>query len=89
MTTADTTAADARPTTIAITVNDLSVSLTDKHQTGESIKEAAIAAGVPIEPDFELSEVLPNGKQKPISNDKQVEVKDGDQFWAIPGDDNS
>jgi hypothetical protein len=75
--------------TIKIKVNDLPVTLTDKHQTGASLKQAAIAAGVPIEADFELSEVLPNGKHKPIANDKRVEVKDGDEFWAIPGDDNS
>lgn len=74
---------------IAIKVNDDPVALTDKHQTGASIKAAAIEQGVPIEADFDLSEVLPNGKQKPIADDKKVEVKDGDEFWAIPGDDNS
>lgn len=74
---------------IAIKVNDDPVSLTDKHQTGASIKAAAIDQGVPIEADFDLSEVLPNGKQKPIADDKNVDVKDGDEFWAIPGDDNS
>lgn len=74
---------------IDITVIDDPVVLTDKHQTGASIKAAAIAQGVPIEADFELSEVLPNGKQKPIADDKKVVVKDGDAFWAIPGDDNS
>ena len=74
---------------IDITVIDDPVVLTDKHQTGASIKSAAIEQGVPIEADFELSEVLPNGKQKPIADDKKVEVKEGDAFWAIPGDDNS
>jgi Multiubiquitin len=85
-----TTAEDHRPAgTFTIKVNDSPVTLTDHHQTGASIKAAAIAAGVPIQPDFDLSEVLPNGKQKPIANDKPVEVKEGDEFWAIPGDDNS
>lgn len=85
-----TAAVDDRPaSTITIKVNDEPVTLTDPHQTGASIKAAAIAAGVPIQPDFDLSEVLPNGKQKPITDDKKVDVKDGDQFWAIPGDDNS
>lgn len=74
---------------IAITVNDDRVTVTDKHQTGASIKTAAIEQGVPIEADFDLSKVLPNDKQKPIADDKNVEVKDGDEFWAIPGDDNS
>lgn len=85
-----TTATGKHPgNSIDITVIDDPVVLTDKHQTGGSIKAAAIAQGVPIEADFELSEVLPNGKQKPIADDKTVEVKDGDAFWAIPGDDNS
>jgi Multiubiquitin len=74
---------------IAIKVNDDPVAVTDKQQTGASIKAAAIEQGVPIEADFDLSEVLPNDKQKPIADEKNVEVKDGDEFWAIPGDDNS
>jgi hypothetical protein len=90
MTETETTAPDKHPAEkITIKVNDEAVTLTDKHQTGASIKAAAIAAGVPIEADFELSEVQPNGKQKPIANDKKVEIKDGDEFWVIPGDDNS
>jgi hypothetical protein len=85
-----TTAQDHRPgETVTIKVNDNPVTLTDKHQTGASIKAAAIDQGVPIQPDFDLSEVLPNGKHKPISDDRKVVVKDGDEFWAIPGDDNS
>ncbi len=72
-----------------ITVNDKPVILTDHHQTGLSIKEAAIDQGVPIQADFDLSEVLHDGKHKPIGNDKKVDVKEGDEFWAIPGDDNS
>jgi hypothetical protein len=72
-----------------ITVNDKPVILEDKHQTGLSIKEAAVAQGVPIQTDFVLSEVLHDGKQKPIADDKKLEVKEGDEFWAIPGDDNS
>jgi hypothetical protein len=80
----------ARPgASLAVKVNDQPVTLADKHQTGASIKAASIEQGVPIQPDFDLSEVLPNDKQKPIGNDKKVEVKDGDEFWAIPGDDNS
>lgn len=74
---------------IEITVIDDPVVLTDKHQTGASIKAAAIAQGVPIEADFELSEVLPNGNQRHIADERKVVVKDGDAFWAIPGDDNS
>lgn len=81
--------AAAKPQTATIKVNDTAVVLAGRHTTGAGIKEAAIAAGVPIQPDFVLSEVLPNGKQKIVPDDKPVTVKDGDEFWAIPGDDNS
>lgn len=72
-----------------ITVNDEPVVVTEKHMTGTQIKAAAIAAGVPIEQDFALSEVQANGKQKPVSDDKEIAIKAGLEFWAIPGDDNS
>lgn len=74
---------------IRIKVNDQTVKLSEHNLTGAQIKAAAIAAGVPIEADFVLSKVLPNGKQKIIPDDKRIHVDDGDQFWAIPGDDNS
>jgi hypothetical protein len=74
---------------VRFTVNEQFVTV-DRHQvTGEEIKAAAISQGVPIQLDFDLSEVLPNGKHKAIGNDKTVAVKEGDEFWAIPGDDNS
>lgn len=74
---------------IRITVNGQFV-VVDRHElTGEEIKMAAIAQGVPIQLDFDLSEVLPDGKQRQIGNDQRVGLKDGDEFWAIPGDDNS
>lgn len=74
---------------VQILVNDQKVVLDQAEATGAEIKAAAIAAGVPIEPDFVLSEVLPNGKQKVVHDDKKIHLKDGDEFWAIPGDDNS
>lgn len=72
-----------------VTINKTVVILTDKHATGASLKAAAIAAGAAIQADFVLSEKLPNGKEKILTDDKQVTVKAGDEFWAIPGDDNS
>jgi Multiubiquitin len=72
-----------------IKVNDQKVTLTEHHLTGAEIKAAAIAAGAPIQPDFVLSRVLPHGKQKIVPDDKKVHVDQGDEFWAIPGDDNS
>lgn len=76
--------------TVRITMNDdHTVVLEGSKHTGAEIKAAAIEQGVPIQPDFVLSEVLPNGKQKIVPDDRTVNVKDGDEFWAIPGDDNS
>jgi len=72
-----------------VTVNGQFVVLTGRKVTGLQIKEAAIAAGVPIQLDFVLSEVRPSGEQKIVPDDREVTVKSGDEFWAIPGDDNS
>ena len=47
------------------------------------------AAGVPIQQDFVLSRVLPGGKQEIIPDGKEIDVHQGEEFWAIPGDDNS
>lgn len=79
----------ARDRTVTVTVNDQPVVLEDRRQTGAEIKAAAITAGVPIQHDFVLSEVRPSGKQRIIADDETIKVKDGDAFWAIPGDDNS
>ncbi|PZS16024.1 MAG: hypothetical protein DLM57_11510 [Pseudonocardiales bacterium] len=78
-----------KPDQVRIIVNDQPVVLNGPHQTGASIKQAAISQGVPIQPDFVLSEIRPNGHQKVIPDDARVTLKDGDEFWAIPGDDNS
>lgn len=81
--------AQERAQPFSIKVNNEAVILTEHHLTSAQIKAAAIAAGVPIQPDFVLSRVLPNGKQKIVAEDKKVHVDEGDEFWAIPGDDNS
>jgi len=77
------------PASFTITVNGIPLELREHDLTGAEIKAAAINAGVPIEADFVLSRVLPNGKQKIVPDDKKVHIKQGDEFWAIPGDDNS
>jgi hypothetical protein len=74
---------------VRITVNGQFVVLPVHEVTGLEIKTLAIAQGVPIQPDFVLSEVRPDGKHRPIGDDKKIHVKDGEEFWAIPGDDNS
>lgn len=72
-----------------IKVNDTAVQLTEHRRDGAQIKAAAIAAGVPVQADFVLSRVLPDGKQQVIPDDKEIELHEGEEFWAIPGDDNS
>jgi hypothetical protein len=72
-----------------ITVNGQDVVVAKDRLSGLEIKEAAMRAGVPIQADFVLSEVHPSGEQKIIADDREVPVKTGDEFWAIPGDDNS
>ena len=47
------------------------------------VQTLSIAAGVPIQPDFVLSLVLPSGKQKMVPDDKKIHLKDGDEFWAM------
>jgi hypothetical protein len=74
---------------VRVLVNGKPVTLHQAEATGEQIKAAAITAGVPIQPDFVLSEVLTSGRQKIVPDDKTIQLKDGDEFWAIPGDDNS
>jgi len=78
-----------KPDQVRISVNEQYIVMPDKHATGAEIKQAAISAGVTIQPDFVLSEVRPNGEQKIVPDEKQLSLKDGDEFWAIPGDDNS
>lgn len=78
-----------RRTEVRITVNEQFVVLHMYEASGLEIKEAAVSAGVPIQVDFVLSEVLPNGEQRMVPDDRRIALKTGDEFWAIPGDDNS
>lgn len=64
------------------------VTLHGARQTGASIKEAAIAQGVPIQLDFLLSRKT-GAKFDPVGDDEHIRVHDGDEFRAVDGDDNS
>jgi hypothetical protein len=74
---------------VTVLVNEKPVALDGKKQTGLSIKEAAIAQGIPIQLDFILSIELGGGKTKLIGDDDRIEVHPHDRFLAIPNDDNS
>jgi DNA-directed RNA polymerase alpha subunit len=74
--------------TFGVKVNGVFVEFESRKQTGASIKAAAIAQGVGIQPDFVLSKLLKDGEHV-IADDTKITVKHNDEFWAIPGDDNS
>jgi hypothetical protein len=74
---------------VDVFVNEHPVKLADKHQTGLSIKAAALAQGVAVGPDFVLSVERGHGKTEIIGDSERITVKEGDRFLAIPNDDNS
>lgn len=79
----------ARDRKIEVLVNEKSVVLKDQDQTGLSIKEAAIAQGVGIQPDFVLSIERGGGKTELVGDDDHIKVHPHERFLAIPNDDNS
>lgn len=78
-----------QPHVFAITVNGMPVSIIGPKTTGRAVKEAAIAAGVPIQLDFILSEELPNRKTRLVRDDDEVSIHEGSEFVALANDDNS
>ena len=90
MSDAVTTAVVDTPTRpVFITVNRKEVKVDGPRVSGLAIKQAAIKQGVPIELDFQLAVVTPDGKQDIIGDDDIVEVTDKSEFFATAGDDNS
>jgi len=75
--------------TTTITVNERPVPIDGPRVTGLAIKEAAIAAGVPIGLDFLLTEELPNGRARVVGDSDVVTVNKRSRFDAVAGDDNS
>ena len=74
---------------IEITVNERSVTLSQRDTTGLAIKQAAIAQGVPIKADFVLQRELPNGGQQVVGDNDPIKVHPHERFTAIDRDDNS
>jgi len=75
--------------TLKIEVNNQQVTIVGPKENGLQIKKAAIAQGVKIEEDFELSEELGEHKKIIITDDKIVSLHNGSKFTAVDGDDNS
>ncbi|WP_104100408.1 multiubiquitin domain-containing protein [Cryobacterium sp. M96] len=73
---------------ISVTVNRRPVTIHGAAQTGMSIKDSAIAQGVPIKIDFLLSR-KDGPKFKPVDDNVHIRVRDDDEFRANDGDDNS
>jgi predicted transcriptional regulator len=73
---------------IPVIVNRATVTVQGAPQTGASIKAAAMAQGVPIQPDFLLS-IKDGKKYRTVSDDQDLQVHAGDEFRALDGDDNS
>lgn len=73
---------------IHVTVNRRPVTIHGAAQTGLSIKETAIAQGVPIKIDFLLSR-KDGLKFKPVGDTENIRVRKDDEFRANDGDDNS
>jgi hypothetical protein len=75
--------------TVSITVNNKAVEIIGPRVTGLQIKEAAIAQGVQIELDFQLSQELPSGETRIVGDTDVVTVNKNSVFTAVAGDDNS
>ena len=74
---------------VEIFVNRKPVRMTRGKHTGSEIKQAAIAAGINIKPDFVLSLVLGPGETRIIGDNEPVPVKKGQRYTAVADDDNS
>ena len=74
---------------IEVLVNFKAVRLTERRLTGLAIKQAAIDQGVKIQEDFVLFELLAHDRRELIRDNETIEVRPGERFEAVPGDDNS
>jgi hypothetical protein len=77
------------PPAFNITVNNKPVPMADHRATGLEIKKAAIAAGVEVEEDFQLSMERPNGELNVVDDDETITINKTSRFRAVAPDDNS
>ncbi len=78
----------ALPRTVQIIVNNQPVDLPDRETTGLGIKEAAIAQGLAIQANFQLS-VKRGHRYEVIGDDDPITVHPHEEFIAVAPDDNS
>lgn len=74
---------------IEITLNEKPVRLVGREHTGREIKDAAIAQGVNIQPNFVLSIERGRGKTEVVGDTDTVKLHPNERFVAIADDDNS
>jgi multiubiquitin len=80
--------ADKATKPVTISVNGADVVLPDHKTTGAAIKQAAISAGVPIQPDFVLYARRGNSTEyTKVDDDEVVTVHPSEQFRAVAPDD--
>ncbi len=79
---------DKAANSVTVAVNGADVTLPDRKTTGSAIKQAAIAAGVPIQGDFVLYARRGNSSEyAKVDDDEVVTVHPGEQFRAVAPDD--
>lgn len=81
--------ASGKDRTVTVTINNKHVKIKGPRVTGLEIKEAAIAQGVQIDLDFQLTEELPSGETRIVGDTDTVTVNKHSVFTAVAGDDNS
>lgn len=82
-------AKDNKVKDVVVTVNTHPVPLPDRSVTGLQVKQAAIAAGLPIDPGFVLLVDEEDGRDRVVGDDEVVKVNKNSTFTAIAPDDNS
>lgn len=82
-------AEERRGRTVTVAVNNRPVEIDGHRVTGLEIKQAAIAQGVPIQLDFQLAEIRPNGEHQIIGDNDVVTITRNSKFVATAADDNS
>lgn len=74
---------------VTVTVNRQPVTVEGPRTDGAAIKADAVAQGVKMQPDFVLSEELPNRRTRIIGDAEVVTVTPESHFVAVAPDDNS
>jgi hypothetical protein len=77
-----------RHRTIRVTVNRQPVDLPNQEVTGLEVKQAAIAQGVQIQLNFQLS-AKHGDHYRVIGDTDKITVRENEEFLAVAPDDNS